>query len=574
MNGDSRTAAKIGRLGLTIALGVLALIAVIVATASAAGPVPGAAPGLAVTVPAATRAPIASPAPAATPRATPSPTASAGSGSLPPDGGADAPISGEWRVTYGSPSVVTISGSDGSYTQVAKSPIQVQGSSCFLPPGTTTATFSGSGRAFTGQHGLWFSSNCAFAHWTPVTVTLAGMTLTEVLGDGEHFVFTRIGNLPPLPFRESVPTPAQITFDPVIVAQSLAIVVGIIILVPFPAILFNRTLEENYAEIVGRVRRARRRLTTRRALAALFGLLPLAANRGPQTPSAAPAGAPPSPGIERIPEAVRTDPPSEQPIGSRFWGTPLGIALFVLLSALLYGFLDPTFGPDLQSLAAFAGLVLGLVVTLSAFCVPIELAYRRSAIGHSLRALPGTLVVGLACVLITRLTDFHPGYLYGLVLTFVVARDLGIAAEGRAMMRAAASTLAIAVVSWLGLWLVDVLVPVQSDPGPALIALQNALVMALVAGIELTVFGMLPLRFLPGEKVFRWSRRAWAALFGAGLFGFVHVLMNPRSGYLADTTRTPMVTIVVLLLGAAVFSVGFWAYFRFRRLPVARSVEP
>lgn len=98
--------------------------------------------------------------------------------------------------------------------------------------------------------------------------------------------------------------------------------------------------------------------------------------------------------------------------------------------------------------------------------------------------------------------------------------------------------------------------------------------MALVAGVELTVFGMLPLRFLPGEKVFRWNRRAWAALFGFGLFGFVHVLINPRSGYLADATRTPMLTIVALLLVFGIGSVVFWAYFRFRSVPAAPSATP
>ena len=58
------------------------------------------------------------------------------------------------------------------------------------------------------------------------------------------------------------------------------------------------------------------------------------------------------------------------------------------------------------------------------------------------------------------------------------------------------------------------------------------------------------------------------------MFGFVHVLMNPRNGYLADATRTPMVTIVVLLLLSGLFSIAFWAYFRFRRVPVEPSTSP
>jgi hypothetical protein len=369
------------------------------------------------------------------------------------------------------------------------------------------------------------------------------------------------------PFRDSVPTPAEVTLDPVIVAQSIAIAAGMVILVPFPAILFNRTLEENYPEIVRRVRRARRRLGVRRRLGGLFALLMPGASGRLRLASASGQLEPTSGSSDAGPDSVRIDPELEQNPRGGFWRTPLGMLLFVLLSALLYGFLDPTFGLDSQSLAAFAGLAAGLVVTLLAFCVPLALAYARSAIPLSIQALPGTLAVGLACVLLTRVTDFHPGYLYGLVVTFVVARELSVAVEGKAMAMATGTTLVVAVVAWFGLLWIAPLTPAQGDPGLALIALQTALVMALVAGVELTVFGMLPLRFLPGENVYRWKRRIWAILFGLGMFGFVHILMNPKSGYLADTTRTPMVTIVLLLLFFALFSVAFWAYFRFRRVP-------
>ena len=48
------------------------------------------------------------------------------------------PIPGNWDVTYGSPSVVTISGTSASYTMVASSSVQVTGAQCSLPPGTQT----------------------------------------------------------------------------------------------------------------------------------------------------------------------------------------------------------------------------------------------------------------------------------------------------------------------------------------------------------------------------------------------------------------------------------------------------
>jgi len=477
------------------------------------------------------------------------------------------PIPGDWSVTYGSPSVVTISGSAGSYTVRAKSRVQVNGTSCFLAPGTLLATFSGSGGSYSGRHSLWQPSNCSFASWDPMTLTLKGTKLTAVLAGFGPIVFTKIRSaiVPKTPFRTSVPTPAEVARDPVAVAETIAIAAGIVIFVPFPGILFNRTLEENYDEIVARVRRTRQRL---RGLFAMLWLLMVRRQGGRSSSPRQPRD------FESRSPAVQTYPEREQTPEGMFWRTPLGIALFLLLSSLLYGFLDPTFGPDLKSIAAFAGLALGLVVTLLVFCAPIALAYRRSAIPFSLSALPGTLVVGLACVLVTRLTDFQPGYLYGLVITFVVAHKLSLAAEGKAMAIATASALVVAAAAWFGLLWVEPLNPAQGDPSLRLIAFQTALVMGLVTGVELAVFGMVPVRFLPGEKVYHWNRRAWASLLGVAVLGFVYILINPRQGYLADATRTPMLTIVVLLLSFGLGSVLFWAYFRFRRIPAASTLMP
>jgi hypothetical protein len=94
--------------------------------------------------------------------------------------------------------------------------------------------------------------------------------------------------------------------------------------------------------------------------------------------------------------------------------------------------------------------------------------------------------------------------------------------------------------------------------------LSAATVTIVVAGLENAVFAMLPLRFLPGAAVFAWNRRIWVVLIALGLFGFVHVLLNPSAGYLADTTRTSFFTLLVLLAGFGIASVLFWAWFRFR----------
>jgi hypothetical protein len=103
------------------------------------------------------------------------------------------PIIGDWTVTYGAPAVVTMSLSGSVYTETAKSPVRLTANSCYLPPGTIIATFSGSGNSYSGKHGLWYTSNCSFAYWTSLSLTLNGNTLTGVMGDGETYIFTKIG---------------------------------------------------------------------------------------------------------------------------------------------------------------------------------------------------------------------------------------------------------------------------------------------------------------------------------------------------------------------------------------------
>jgi hypothetical protein len=207
-------------------------------------------------------------------------------------------------------------------------------------------------------------------------------------------------------------------------------------------------------------------------------------------------------------------------------------------------------------------MLIGLVVVLAAFDLPLARFYRMRSVHFWLRALPTTAVVSVACVLISRLTDFHPGYLYGLIITTAAAQKLDTPAEGRLMAMGAISTIAIAVVAWFGLGIVSPLAGASPDPGPGLIIAQTVLSMIVVAGIELAAFGMLPFSFLTGASVKAWNWRVWLVLIAIGWIGFLIVIMNPQNGYLSDTTRTPLVTIVGLLALFSIVSVGFWWYFK------------
>jgi hypothetical protein len=232
--------------------------------------------------------------------------------------------------------------------------------------------------------------------------------------------------------------------------------------------------------------------------------------------------------------------------------------LFTLLAALLYGFLDPGFGITPGSLATFVGMLAGIVLVTAAFAIPVVLAHRRIGDRPSLKVVPISLLIGVVCVLLSRLTGFQPGYLYGLLIGLAFARELSAADEGRATAIATGLMLAVAFGAWVALG------ALPDGEAFGQVAARTALAALMVAGLEGVVFGLLPMRFLLGEPLYAWNRLLWGALLGLGAFAFFHILINPASGYLSDTSRTPLFTVLALLIGFSAVSVAFWAWFRFR----------
>jgi alpha-tubulin suppressor-like RCC1 family protein len=507
--------------------------------------------------PTGTPVPTRTPVPTATPLAlaTPTPIVTAPPTLAPPLIATDVDgLAGDWY--YGARALVNIAFANGNYSVVATGPVRVSSGSCDLPPGTHMATFSGSGGSYSGEGGMWRASDCSFLGWTTMTLTLDGNRLVGVLENGDEAVFTKAV----VAFRDSVPTPGQITLDPVILLQSVAIALGFVLLIPFPAALFDSTLEANYAEIKGWGRSARRRLG---AIGARFR---------------------PRPASAATEEAAAS-------LGSDGWRTLPRIAVALLLGVLLGCLLDPTFGLDVLSAATFAGVLGGVLVTILVFAVPALMAYRTNrrmtpttdpADSPSddprgwdpyVRALPAALAVAVGCVLISRLTNFQPGYLYGLIIGITAAHKLSDTQSARTAAIATVVMLLVAAAAWFVLGWITGLVQVAGSPDLVLIVLQTALVTVMVAGLQGALFSLLPLRFFPGGKVIKWNPWAWGGLLVISGVGFWHVLVNPTSGYLADSSRTPLLTIVGLLVFFGLGSIVFWAYFRFRRLPAGASAR-
>ena len=245
--------------------------------------------------------------------------------------------------------------------------------------------------------------------------------------------------------RDAVPGPADISLDPVVIASSAVIATGIVFFVPFPATLFNSTLEEHYAEVTA-IRRSRPTPDGAHARPPLG----VGARRGRRADGRIARrhaiDLRPAHGSRRGGTAGAAEPDDE----SLFWRTPLGILAFVGISALLYAFLDPTFGFDLLSVATFLGLGLGMLVMLASIAVPLVFGARGSGLGRmSANALPGTLLIALGCVILSRVADFQPGYLYGMIVGFAFTRELSRLEQGRLDAFATITGLVVAILAWI-----------------------------------------------------------------------------------------------------------------------------
>ena len=301
----------------------------------------------------------------------------------------------------------------------------------------------------------------------------------------------------------AVRKPSEIPWTVEAVAVSAVVAVALL-LVLFPAQLFNATLEEHYDEIVG--------------------WLPWRRGR---------------------------PPPAER---SHQW---IGLLAVAMATAGLAQLLDPHVRLDRATATGVGGAATAVVVLSVISGAPTRLwLHRKYRTRSTLRAYPAALVVAVACVALSRALGFEPGYLYGIVGGFVMAAAVSDRDAGRSSAFGTLFGLALAAAAWLAHGrLLD-----RAESGATGWLVADAFLAAVYGGaLGGLIFGLVPLRFLPGGTIAKWSRTAWAALFGFAVFGFVHTLLTPDVG-----ERESVLVTTALFAGFGVASTAFWAYFRFR----------
>ena len=335
----------------------------------------------------------------------------------------------------------------------------------------------------------------------------------------------------------ALPTPAEAFSSPGRIVASAAISIAALLFITFPANLFNKTFEENYDVIVAwwepRLRRFRRKHPNTKTDA-----------EGPAASAA----------------ATKDD--------------RVKFALVVIAGAIFGGLLNPKFGANSASVNSFVATLLAVILG-TAVGTAVGFLYRRRKkydVTRHFEALPAGLAIAALCVVLSRTSNFQPGYLYGVVCGVAFAGTLAKNENGHLVALGHLATIAVAVIAWF-VW-----VPVNHSalhhPGVfPLVILDDLLASLFVGGLVGSVINLIPVRFMPGHTLASWHRGAWIAVFGIAAFGMTEIVLFPSRHNHAG--HAPIVTIIVLFVVFGGGSLAFREYFSRReaRLPLTKSEE-
>ena len=115
-----------------------------------------------------------------------------------------------------------------------------------------------------------------------------------------------------------------------------------------------------------------------------------------------------------------------------------------------------------------------------------------------------------------RLAHFIPGVILGTVAEYEPAKKLSTRTAGIRVATTYGVLILLGLVAWFA-W-----IPVEhsaSHEGASSLTLilDSALAITFVSALESVAFGLLPMTFLDGNDLFRWSKAIWGAMWGAAL---------------------------------------------------------
>lgn len=249
----------------------------------------------------------------------------------------------------------------------------------------------------------------------------------------------------------------------------------------------------------------------------------------------------------------------------------LAPVLFLTLTGVIYGLLDPGFGPNRPSAVLFLSVILGVgAVTYACSGIEALMTRRTFGVAAAVRPYPASLAIAAASVAFSRIIGLQPGVIYGFVAScaLIGPGNIDERRQGRVTIYPVLTAIALSVAAWF------VIEPLRANASISSSFLGQvgiaAGIIVFIGGLEGVALNMIPLSVTDGGKLFRWRPPVWAAVSLLASFLFWHVVINRNRQFFDALRQAESLAVLALFLVYTSLSIGLWAYFRWR----PHSLEP
>lgn len=215
--------------------------------------------------------------------------------------------------------------------------------------------------------------------------------------------------------------------------------------------------------------------------------------------------------------------------------------LIIGVNALIESFLDPDvpfFGKERYYIVLplfFAGLIVSGFEWMADHYSHKYIV--KKAILQSEIRLAGILL-GIFSVVFSRLMNFTPGYLYGIVgVVYILPR---ITEKQKSGLRALI-VLAVIFIGGLLLWGLSALLP------DFLQWMEPYFLTAFIISLQGVLFELIPLDIFDGSNLWRWRKGIWILFFSIVFFLFFHLMLNPSGSDIQALQQNSVQTLLTVM---------------------------
>ena len=250
----------------------------------------------------------------------------------------------------------------------------------------------------------------------------------------------------------------------------------------------------------------------------------------------------------------------------------VGVLSIVVVTALLFGFADPTFGFTLASLRLFLACAVALFfVGYVANAVTLVIAHRQWDIDVAISVRPLGLILTVIGVILSRFLHFSPGFLVGLILGLTIASGKAVQASAwKVVLTRTVILLTMGIVAWGAFSVLASEHATEESFGSAL--LSETLVAVTTESLVALVVVLLPFRFLEGERIYQRSKILWAAVYLFALTAFLVAVVSWDGNWEVLGTAFWLWMAAFIVFGA--LCLGVYLYFRYWAPPLYVEGEP